>query len=78
MNPFMLMQLAITMMQLNMGQTAEGKAMIKEALDVVEVLGNAMKDKKITMLEKKAIVKELRQFTKTAIDTIDKLIIPDA
>ena len=78
MNPFMLMQLAITMMQLNMGQTAEGKAMIKEALDVVQVLGNALKDKKITIAEKKAIVKELRQFTKTAIDTIDKLIIPDA
>ena len=77
MNPFMLMQLAITMMQLNMGQTAEGKAMIKEALDVVEVLGNAMKDKKITMIEKKAIVKELRQFTKLAINTIDNLMIPE-
>ena len=77
MNPFMLMQLAITMKQLNMGQTAEGKAMIKEALDVVEVLGNAMKDKKITMLEKKAIVKELRQFTKLAINTIDNLMIPE-
>ena len=77
MNPFMLMQLAITMMQLNMGQTAEGKDMIKEALDVVEVLGNAMKDKKITMLEKKAIVKELRQFTKLAINTIDNLMIPE-
>ena len=73
----MLMQLAITMMQLNMGQTAEGTAMIKEALDVVEVLGNAMKDKKITMLEKKAIVKELRQFTKLAINTIDNLMIPE-
>jgi len=77
MNPFILMQLAITMMQLNMGQTAEGKAMIKEAIDVVQVLGNAMKDKKITMLEKKAIVKELRQFTKTAINTIDNLMIPE-
>ena len=56
MNPFMLMQLAITMMQLNMGQTAQGKAMIKEALDVVQDLGNAIKDKKITMAEKKAII----------------------
>ena len=77
MNPFMLMQLAITMMQLNMGQTAQGKAMIKEALDVVQVLGNAKKDKKITMAEKKAIIKELRQFTKMAIETLDELIIPD-
>ena len=77
MNPFMLMQLAITMMQLNMGQTAEGKAIIKEAIDVVQVLGNAMKDKKITTAEKKAIVKELRQFTKTAINAIENLMIPE-
>ena len=77
MNPFMLMQLAITMMQLNMGQTAQGKAMIKEALDVVQVLGNAIKDKKITMAEKKALVKELREFTKTTIAAIDKLVIPE-
>ena len=61
MNPFILLNLAITFMQLNMGQTAEGKKIIKEALDVVQSLGNAMKDNKITMAEKRVLVKELKE-----------------
>ena len=77
MNPFMLLNLAITFMQLNSGQTAEGKKIIKEAMDVVQSLGNALKDKKITMAEKKALVKELREFSKTTINALDKLIIPE-
>ena len=71
------MMLAITFMQLNAGQSAEAKKIIKEALDVVQSLGHAMKDNKITMDEKKALVKELREFTKTAISALDKLIIPE-
>ena len=77
MNPFVLLNLAIVFMQLNMGQTAAGKAIIKEAMDVVQSLGNALKDKKITMAEKKALVKELREFSKTTINALDKLVIPD-
>ena len=77
MNPFILLNLAITFMQLNMGQTVAGKAIIKEAMDVVQSLGNAMKDKKITMEEKKALVKELREFSKTTIKALDDLIIPE-
>ena len=77
MNPFVLLNLAITFMQLNMGQTAEGKKIIKEAMDVVQSLGKAMKDNKITMAEKKALVKELREFSKTTINALDKLIIPE-
>ena len=77
MNPMNLMMLAITFMQLNAGQSAEAKKIIKEALDVVQSLGHAMKDNKITMDEKKALVKELREFTKTAISALDKLIIPE-
>ena len=73
----MLLNLAITFMQLNSGQTAEGKKIIKEAMDVVQSLGNALKDKKITMAEKKALVKELREFSKTTINALDKLIIPE-
>jgi len=76
MNPMNLITLAITFMQLNMGQTADGKKIIKEAMDVVQSLGNALKDKKITMVEKKALVKELREFTKVTINAIDKLVIP--
>ena len=77
MNPFVLLNLVITFMQINMGQTTAGKAIIKEAMDVVQSLGNALKDKKITMAEKKALVKELREFSKTTINALDKLIIPE-
>ena len=77
MNPFILLNLAITFMQLNMGQTVAGKAIIKEAMDVVQSLGNAMKDKKITMAEKKALVKELREFSRTTIKALDDIIIPE-
>ena len=77
MNPIALISLAITVLQLNKGQTADGKKIIKEATDVVQTLGAALKDKKITMAEKKALVKELKEFTKTTIDALDKLIIPE-
>ena len=77
MNPMSLITFAITFMQLNSGQTAEGKKIIKEAMDVVKSLGNALKDNKITMAEKKALVKELREFSKTTIDAVDKLVIPE-
>ena len=76
MNPFVLLNLAITFMQLNKGQTTEGKKIIKEAMDVIQSLGNALKDKKITAAEKKNLVRELREFSKTTIDALDKLIIP--
>jgi len=77
MNPLALINLAITFMQLNMGQTAEGKKIIKEALDVVQTLGKVMKDRKITNAEKKLVVKELKEFSKTAIDFIDGITIPE-
>ena len=77
MNPIKLLMLAITFMQLNMGQTAAGKQIIKEAIDVVQVLGKVMKDKQITNAEKKAVVKELKEFSKTAIDFIDGITIPE-
>ena len=77
MNPFAILNLAITFIQLNSGQSAHGKQIIKEAMDVVQSLGNALKDKKITMEEKKALVKELREFTKTTINALDDLIIPE-
>ena len=76
MNPIALMNLAITFLQLNMGQSKEGKKIVKEALDVVQSLGHAMKDKKITMAEKKALVKELKEFSATTIKALDSIIIP--
>ena len=77
MNPMAIISLAVTFIQLNKGQTAEGKKIIKEAMDVVQSLGSALKDKKITNAEKKALVKELKEFTTTTIKVIDSLIIPE-
>ena len=77
MNPMSMLSLAITFMQLNAGQTAEGKKILKEGMDVIQTLGKALKDKKVTMAEKKALVKELREFTKTTISAIDDIIIPE-
>ena len=77
MNPLAMINLAITFMSLNKGQSAEGKKIIKEGMDVIQTLGKALKDKKITMAEKKALVKELREFSKTTIDAVDKLVIPE-
>ena len=77
MNLFAVLNLAITFKQLNSGQSAEGKKILKEAMDVVETLGKALKDKKITLTEKKALVKELREFSKTTINALDALVIPE-
>ena len=77
MNPMKLLSIAIVFMQLNAGQTAEGKKILKEAMDVVQSLGNAMKDKKITMEEKKALVKELKEFSNATIKALDSIIIPE-
>ena len=77
MNPLAIISLAITFVQLNKGQSAAAKNVLKEALDVVQALGKAMKDKKITMAEKKALVKELKEFSATTIKALDSLIIPE-
>ena len=77
MNPMAMLGLAITFMKLNAGQSAEGKKIVKEGMDVIQTLGKALKDKKITMVEKKALVKELREFSKATIDAVDKLVIPE-
>ena len=77
MNIMKILSLGMTFYSLNQGQSDHGKQIIKEAMDVVQSLGNALKDKKITMVEKKALVKELREFSKATIDAVDKLVIPE-
>ena len=77
MNIMKILSLGMTFYSLNQGQSDHGKQIIKEAMDVVQSLGNALKDKKITMVEKKALVKELREFSKTTIKALDDLIIPE-
>ena len=77
MNIMKILSLGMTFYSLNQGQSDHGKQIIKEAMDVVQSLGNALKVKKITMVEKKALVKELREFSKTTIKALDDLIIPE-
>lgn len=67
----------MTFYSLNKGQSDHGKQIVKEAMDVVKSLGKALKDKKITMTEKKALVKELREFSRTTIKALDELIVPE-
>ena len=46
-------------------------------MDVITAIGKAMKDKKITNAEKKAVVKELKEFSKAATDLLDSIAIPE-
>ena len=56
MNPIAIMQMAMLYFKLNAGQSNEAKAILQEGMDVITVLSEAMKDNKITMAEKKALV----------------------
>ena len=51
------------------------KVTLKEGLDVVHAIGDALKDKKITAIEKSKIVKELKQFSDSAISLIDDITL---
>ena len=69
--------LALLYFKLNAGQSAQTKVVLKEGMDVINSVSTAMKDKQITNAEKKVIVKELREFSKAAIDLLDGLKIPE-
>tara|TARA_R110000787_G_C13363220_1_gene440217 strand:+ start:503 stop:694 length:192 start_codon:yes stop_codon:yes gene_type:complete len=62
---------------LNSGQSKSGKSVLKEGMDVITAIGKAMKDNKITNAEKKAVVKEIKEFSKAATDLLDSLVIPE-
>ena len=72
-----IISLIITFVQLNSGQTAQGKKVLKEGMDVIKVLGDALKDKKITNDEKEVIIFELQEFSDAAIELIDNIVIPE-
>ena len=72
-----IISLIITFVQLNSGQSAQGKKVISEGMDVIKALGAALKDKKITTAEKQAIVSELQEFSDSAIKLIDNIVIPE-
>jgi len=72
-----LMNIAMLYFQLNAGSSNDAKIVFKEGMDVIQTMTKAMKDNKITMAEKKELVKELRQFSKAAISMLDNITIPE-
>ena len=56
--------------------SAQAQIVFQEGIDVIESVAAAMKDNKITMAEKKALTKELREFSKAAIKLMDDIQIP--
>ena len=77
MNPMKIISLGLTFYNLNKGLAEDGKAIVDEGMDVLQVISAALKDNKVTNAEKKAIVKEIREFSKAAIDAVDNLTIPE-
>ncbi len=67
--------LALLYFKLNAGQSAQAKVVLKEGMDVINSVSTAMKDKQITNAEKKAVVKELREFSKAAITMLDDITL---
>tara|TARA_R110002051_G_scaffold320845_1_gene407043 strand:- start:136 stop:366 length:231 start_codon:yes stop_codon:yes gene_type:complete len=76
MNPMKIISLGLTFYNLNKGLAGEGKVIVGEGMDVIRTIGDALKDKKITKAEKKAIVKEIREFSKVSIKAVDSIEIP--
>ena len=69
-----LINIVLLWIKLNSGLQGDTKAIMKEGMDVINSLSIAFKDGKITNAEKKALVKELREFTKVAIKVIDDIL----
>ena len=76
MNPMKIISLGLTFYNLNKGLAGEGKVIVGEGMDVIRTIGDALKDKKITKAKKKAIVKEIREFSKVSIKAVDSIEIP--
>ena len=77
MNPMKIISLGMTFYNLNKGLGDDSKAVIDEGMDVLQTISAALKDNKVTNAEKKAIVKEIKEFSKVATDAIDKIVIPE-
>jgi len=77
MNPMKIISIGLTFYNLNKGLAGEGKVIVDEGMDVLQSISDALKDNKITNAEKKAIVKEIREFSKASIKAIDSIKIPE-
>ena len=76
MNIFKIISLGMAFYNLNKGLATDGKDIMDEGMDVLQTISAALKDNVVTNAEKKAIVKEIREFSKVATDAIDKIVIP--
>ena len=76
MNIFKIISLGMAFYNLNKGLATDGKDIMDEGIDVLQTISAALKDNVVTNAEKKAIVKEIREFSKVATDAIDKIVIP--
>ena len=77
MNPMKIISLGLTFYNLNKGLAGEGKIIMDEGMDILQSISDALKDNKITNAEKKAIVKEIREFSKASIKAVDSIKLPD-
>ena len=77
MNPMKIISLGMTFYNLNKGLGDDSKAVIDEGMDVLQTISASLKDGKVTNAEKKAIVKEIREFSKAATGAMDRLVIPE-
>ena len=77
MNPIAIMNMAMLYFKLNSGQSPQAQIVFQEGLDVITTVAEAMKDNKITNAEKKALTKELREFSKAAIKLLDDFKMPE-
>ena len=76
MNSTGLINLIMLYFKMNGSVHGNTKAVLSEGMDIINIMTEALKDNKITMEEKKALTKELREFSKAAIKLIDDIQIP--
>ena len=72
-----IISLGMTFYNINKGIGNDGKKILDEGMDVIQSISDALKDNKGTNSEKKAIVKEIREFSKASIKAIDSISIPE-
>ena len=76
MNSTGLINIIMHYFKMNVSVHGNAKAVLSEGMDIINIMTEALKDNKITMEEKKALTKELREFSKAAIKLIDDIQIP--
>ena len=76
MNSTGLINLIMLYFKMNGSVHGNAKAVLSEGMDIINIMTEALKDNKITMEEKKALTKELREFSNAAIKLIDDIQIP--